>query len=82
MSSTAQVLAVLADAPRHLNPAVEMWLAVQQRGPIAAEDMFDAAPSIQKAIEDGEKEMQEVAHSLIELAKSRPQPSPTVPTGF
>ena len=82
MSAMDQVRAILADAPRHINPAVEMWLAVQQQGPIAAEDMFDAAPSIQKAIEDGEKEMEEVAHALIELEKSRPQPSPTVPTGF
>ena len=77
-----QVRTALAAAPRHINPAVEMWLDVQQRGPIAAKDMFDAAPSVQKAIEDGEKEMDQVTQSLIELAKSRPQPSPTVPTGF
>ena len=82
MSAMDQVRAILADAPRHINPAIEMWLAVQQHGPIAAEDMFNAAPSIQKAIEDGQTETHQVTQSLHNLVKARPQSSPTVPIGF
>ena len=77
-----QALAALIAAPRHVNPAVELWLDLWQKGPLSAEELIHASPQIEQAIQEGESEAEHVKASLHGLVISKPIPSSTVPTGF
>ena len=75
-------LAALIAAPRHVNPAVELWLDLWQKGPLSAEELIHASPQIEQAIQEGESEAEHVKASLHRLVISKPIPSSTVPAGF
>lgn len=81
-TASDQVLAALVAAPRHVNPAVELWLELQNNGPISAEDLLSVSPRIEQAIQQGEKERAEVEAALKRLTAARPVPSRSVPVGF
>ena len=78
----SQALAALIAAPRHVNPAVELWLNLWQKGPLSAEELIHISPQFENAIKEGESETEHVKASLHGLVISRPVPSNTVPTGF
>ena len=82
MNAASQVLAALVAAPRHVNPAVELWQELQNDGPISAEDLISASPRIEKAIKQGEVEVKQVKAALKQLTVAKPVPSRSVPVGF
>ena len=77
-----QVLAAPIVAPRHVNPAVALWLDLQQQGPLSAEDLMAASAQIEDAISQGEAERDAVGCALRNLAASQPVPACIVPIGF
>ncbi len=77
-----EVLAALVSAPRHVNPAVELWLELQQQGPLSAEDLMVASSRIEDAIAQGEAERDAVGSALRNLIASQPVPARFVPIGF
>jgi len=77
-----QVLAALVSAPRHVNPAVELWLELQQQGPRSAEDLMAASSRIEDAIAQGEAERDATGSALRNLVASQPVPARFVPIGF
>jgi hypothetical protein len=81
-AASDQVLAALVTAPRHLNPAVELWLELQQHGPLSAEDLMAASSRIEDAIAQGEAERDATGSALRNLVVSQPVPAQFVPIGF
>lgn len=81
-AASDQVLAALLAAPQHVNPAVALWLEIQNDGPISAEDLLAATGRIEDAIRQGENEAKQVEAALRQLRKAQPQPSRAVPVGF
>jgi hypothetical protein len=81
-AASDQVFAALVSAPRHLNPAVELWLELQQHGPLSAEDLMAASARIENAIAQGEAERDAVGSTLRNLVVSQPVPAHFVPIGF
>jgi hypothetical protein len=77
-----QVLAALIVAPRHVNPAVALWLDLQQQGPLSAEDLMTASAQIEGAIEQGQAERDATGSALRNLVASQPVPACFVPIGF
>jgi hypothetical protein len=81
-AASEEVLAALASAPRHVNPAVALWLELQQQGPLSAEDLMTASAQIEDAIGQGQAERDAVGCALRNLAASQPVPACFVPIGF
>ena len=81
-AASEEVLAALIIAPRHLNPAVELWLELQQHGPLSAEDLMAASSRIEDAIAQGEAERDATGSALRNLVASQPVPACFVPIGF
>ena len=81
-AASDQVLAALVSAPRHVNPAVELWLELQQQGPFSAEDLMAASSRIEAAIAQGEAERDATGNALRNLVASQPVPARFVPIGF
>jgi hypothetical protein len=81
-AASDQVLAALVSAPRHVNPAVELWLELQQQGPFSAEDLMAASSRIEDAIAQGEAERDATGNALRNLIASQPGPARFVPIGF
>ena len=81
-AASEEVLAALASAPRHVNPAVALWLELQQQGPLSAEDLMAASAQIEDAIEQGQAERDATASVLSNLVASQPVPACFVPIGF
>ncbi len=81
-AASDQVLAALVSAPRHVNPAVELWLELQQQGPFSAEDLMAASSRIEDAIAQGEAERDATGSALRNLIASQPVPARFVPIGF
>ena len=75
------VLAALETAPRHVNPAVALWLKLQQ-GPLSAEDLLALSAEIEQTIVAGKQEQGEVEAALRTLKAANPAPSRDVPLGF
>jgi len=81
-AASEEVLAALIVAPRHINPAVALWLELQQQGPLSAEDLMAASAQIEDAIGQGQAERDAVGCALRNLVASQPVPARFVPTGF
>ena len=81
-AASEEVLAALVVAPRHVNPAVALWLDLQQQGPLSAEDLMAASTQIEDAIGQGQAERDAVGCALRNLAASQPVPACFVPIGF
>ena len=77
-----QVLAALIVAPRHVNPAVALWLDLQQQGPLSAEDLMATSTQIEDAVGQGQAERDAVGCALRNLVASQPVPALFVPIGF
>ena len=81
-AASDQVLAALIAAPRHVNPAVALWLEIQQQGALSAEDLMASSARIERAIEQGQAERDATGSALHNLAASQPVPARFVPLGF
>ena len=81
-AASDQVLAALIIAPRHVNPAVALWLEIQQQGALSAEDLMASSARIEAAIEQGQAERDATGSALHNLAASQPVPARFVPLGF
>ena len=81
-AASEEVLAALIVAPRHVNPAVALWLDLQQHGPLSAEDLMTASSRIEDAIAQGEAERDATGSALRNLVASQPVPACFVPIGF
>jgi len=77
-----QVLVALGAAPGHVNPAVALWLKLQQQEPLSAEDLLAMSAEIEQAIVEGKQEQGEVEGALRTLKAANPAPSRDVPLGF
>ena len=80
--SCDQVLTLLKNAPRHVNPAVALCLRLEAQGPSQPEALIALKDEIGAAITQGEEEIEFVDEVLRALQKARAVPSTTVPTGF
>jgi len=76
------VLAALETAPRHVNPAVALWLKLLQQGPLSAEDLLALSAEVEQTIVAGRQEQGEVESALRTLKAAHPAPSRDVPLGF
>ncbi len=81
-AASEEVLAALASAPRHVNPAVELWLELQQEGPLSPEDLMAASARIEDAITQGQAERDAVNSALCNLVALQPVPARFIPIGF
>jgi len=81
-AASEEVLAALIVAPRHVNPAVALWLDLQQQGPLSAEDLMTASAQIEDAIGQGQAERDATGSALRNLVASQPVPALFVPIGF
>ncbi len=79
---SAEVQAALVAAPRHLNPAIELWLELQQQTPLSAEDLVGLTARVERAIQDGEPEAKLVEQARRSLAGSQAVPAPFLMPGF
>ncbi len=81
--TAGSVLQALVAAPQQMNPAIELWTRLQQE--VKLDDpgaMVEWQPVIAQAIEDGEREIQEVQASMQYLAECAPVPVARIPLGF
>ncbi|MGA9771041.1 MAG: hypothetical protein WBV94_18550 [Blastocatellia bacterium] len=72
-------------APESLNPAITLHLELQRlerEGGLSAGALLVMSDSIEKAIEAGRQETQQVSEALRVLQNADPQPSIKAPMGF
>ncbi len=81
--SASDVLAALVAAPQKLNPAIALWLSLQEEGRLDDPGaMVEWQPAIAEAIEAGEREIGEVRAAMEYLAECAPIPTSRIPLGF
>lgn len=81
--STGDVLEALVAAPQELNPAVALWIQLQEQ--VKLDDpgaMLEWQPAIAQAIADGERDIQAVQAAMQYLAECATVPASLVPLGF
>jgi len=80
-----ELIAALASAPEHVNPAIGLAL-VAQRAELAGDTDFLSCTArsgaIERAISEGRREGEAVARTLNVLGKATPAASKSVPVGF
>ncbi len=81
-TSNAKVQAALVAAPRHLNPAIELWVELQQQTLLPAEDLVGLTARVERAIQEGEPEAKAVQQARHSLAGALPVPAPFLMPGF
>jgi hypothetical protein len=84
-AAASPVLAALARAAEGLNPALVMQhrlLEMQGRGDLDLKQLLLLGAEIERAAEQGEAELDEVARALKSLRAGQPVPSARVPAGF
>ena len=81
--SASDVFNALVAAPQEMNPAVELWLKLQEE--VKLDDpgaMLEWQPAIARAIEAGEREIEQVRAAMQYLAECAPVPAAHIPLGF
>ena len=81
----ADFLNGLAEAPEHINPAIELAARVWQAEALGDSDVLERAVrsgEVERAIADGEREGRMVIKALAEMGHVTPCSSKKVPIGF
>jgi hypothetical protein len=77
----ASILLALDAAPRHVNPAIALYMELQDR-PMEVEVLITEAGRIERAIQEGEEEVRDIERKTNKLADAEAVPAPSVPIGF
>lgn len=83
--SRADVLTVLRNATEAVNPAVLMQdrlRRMEERGELNVRELMRLQPEIRRAINDGQKQIEEVKASLKLLGEGRSVAAGSIPVGF
>jgi hypothetical protein len=75
-------LTALARAPRHVNRAVELCLALEAGGEPTAEQLLASAPAIEQAIREAYDDLRSVEEAFHRLSGAPGVPAESVPLGF
>ncbi len=81
--AASAVFTALVAAPQEMNPAVELWLKLQEE--VKLDDpgaMLEWQPAIARAIEAGEREIEQVRDAMQYLAECAPIPASHIPISF
>ena len=76
------MLTALAQAPRHVNRAVELCLALEAGGEPTPEHLLAHAPEIEAAIGEAYEDLRIVEESLRRLSRAPGAPAESAPVGF
>lgn len=84
--TAGQVQSALLDAPRSLNPAVALCLELEkmetEAGEMSAETLLLLRPRIEQALEQSQREVDDLASVRKALVAARAVPAASVPIGF
>lgn len=81
--SASAVVSALIAAREEMNPAVALWLELQERSDLSDPGVVLALePTIEKAIMAGEKDIGAVNQSLLRLVECAPVGAGRIPLGF